>query len=233
MAGTVRARGGRSRPKRPSLIECRNAVRHPRGNRRQREEHPGRTPGQAARPVHAAHPGAGRDGDRPRHPRAAAGPRRIARWPRRRRSLLFFADRAQHVAELVRPALDEGRSVVSDRYADSSLAYQGYGRGLDVGLLRAAAPPGHGRPRSRPHDPPRRVGGRGPGARRHARAPRPPRGRGPRVPRPRPRRLPARWRRRIRRAGSSSTAKARRTRSPRRVAAAVEARGVLGGHGVP
>lgn len=51
-------------------------------------------------------------------------------------ALLMVADRAEHVARVVRPALAAGRWVVTDRFSGSTLAYQGYGRGLPVGELR-------------------------------------------------------------------------------------------------
>ncbi len=51
--------------------------------------------------------------------------------------LLYSASRAQHVSQLILPSLAADKLVISDRYADSSLAYQGYGRGLDLETLHA------------------------------------------------------------------------------------------------
>jgi dTMP kinase len=50
--------------------------------------------------------------------------------------LLYEADRAQHVKEVIKPALDRGEWVVCDRFADATSAYQGYARNQDIELIR-------------------------------------------------------------------------------------------------
>jgi len=62
---------------------------------------------------------------------------RTRRLDDRAEALLMAADRAQHVAEVIEPALRSGRHVVCDRYIGSSVAYQGYGRLLDPDMVRA------------------------------------------------------------------------------------------------
>jgi len=45
---------------------------------------------------------------------------------------LYLADRSEHVNKVIKPALEKDKIVISDRFADASIAYQGYGRGLDI-----------------------------------------------------------------------------------------------------
>ena len=50
--------------------------------------------------------------------------------------LLFFAARAQHVREVIMPSLREGKVVLCDRFSDATVAYQGFGRGLNIDLIK-------------------------------------------------------------------------------------------------
>jgi len=67
---------------------------------------------------------------------------RLLKWARRTRIspltelMLFNASRAQLVAEVIRPALKTGKVVICDRYTDSTIAYQGYGRKVDIDIIR-------------------------------------------------------------------------------------------------
>lgn len=100
-----------------------------------------------------------------------------SRWSARAEALLFAAARADHVEKTVRPALDAGRWVLSDRFVDSSLAYQGGAGGLAIETVRAInafgigdcfpdrtfvllLDSGHDRALERDRDEPDRIGGR-------------------------------------------------------------------------
>ena len=54
----------------------------------------------------------------------------------RAESFLFLADRAQHIEKIVNPSVEAGKFVLCDRHTDSTIAYQGYGRGVDINELK-------------------------------------------------------------------------------------------------
>lgn len=100
-----------------------------------------------------------------------------SRWGAKAEALLFAAARADHVAKTIRPALEQGRWVLSDRFVDSSLAYQGGAGGLGIEAVRAInafgigndfpdrtlvllLDEGHDRARERDQDASDRIGGR-------------------------------------------------------------------------
>ncbi|MES1152650.1 MAG: dTMP kinase, partial [Dongia sp.] len=58
------------------------------------------------------------------------------RWTPEAEALLHFAARAEHLDKVIRPALNAGKWVLCDRFADSTLAYQGYGQGVDLAWLK-------------------------------------------------------------------------------------------------
>jgi len=88
--------------------------------------------------------GRGLDVTRTREPGGSEGAEEIrrllvegapGRWTPLTETFLYAAARADHVARLVEPALAAGRWVISDRFTDSTLAYQGYGHGLDAATI--------------------------------------------------------------------------------------------------
>jgi len=94
----------------------------------------------------AALAGAGIAAERTREPGGSRGAEDIRglllegdreRWDAVSEALLLYAARRDHVVRLIRPALAAGTWMVADRFADSTLAYQGYGRGLPLADLRA------------------------------------------------------------------------------------------------
>ena len=84
------------------------------------------------------------------------------------RGLLFMASRAELVAEVIRPALDAGQVVVSDRFLLANVVYQGHAGGLDVGSALAARPARHRRAGAGPDVRARSAGGDQPGSPRPA-----------------------------------------------------------------